>query len=441
MDAVKQNNFEVANKILKEDDKWEKQERNKLLFYLNKGTVLWMQGDYANSNIYFSKADFFVEDFQKNYGQAFLSILVNPNVMTYPGENFEQILIHYYGALNYLGLNQYDDALVEGKRMLEKMQRVTDKFQSKNKYKRDAFAHNLLGIIYDAKGDYNDAFIAYRNAYEVYRDDYQTQMGTPIPEQLKQDLLRTAYFTGFYDDVRKYEAEFKMTFNRNTPRDSGQLVFFWNNGMCPVKDQNTMTFTIVPLTEGWVEFIHLESGLHFPFYVGKEDDKKRKDLLDMKIVRIAIPKFVRRDPYYTSATAVVNGNSFNFNLAEDVNAIAFKSLEDRMLKELGEALLRVALKQLSIAQARKDEKNKGLAFAATLYSAFSEQADTRNWQLLPYSINYSRIPLKEGNQTVSFYPATQEGEKGLAKNFEVYSKKGQTKFLAVQTMQFKGFSQ
>lgn len=441
MDAVKQNNFEVANKILKEDDKWEKQERNKLLFYLNKGTVLWMQGDFANSNIYFGKADLFVEDFQKNYGQAFLSLLVNPNVMTYPGENFEQILIHYYGALNYLALNQYDDALVEGKRMLEKMQRVTDKYQSKNKYKRDAFAHNLLGIIYDAKGDYNDAFIAYRNAYEVYRDDYQTQMGTPIPEQLKLDLLRTAYFTGFYDDVRKYEAEFKMTFDRNTPRNSSQLVFFWNNGMCPVKDQNTMTFTIVPLTSGWVEFIHMESGLHFPFYVGKDDDKKRKDLLDMKIVRIAIPKFVRRDPYYHSATALTNGMSFNFNLAEDVNAIAFKSLEDRMLKELGEALLRVALKQLSIAQARKDEKNKGLAFAATLYSAFSEQADTRNWQLLPYSINYCRMPLKEGNQTVSFYPSTQNGEKGLAKNFEVHALKGQTKFLAVQTMQFKGYSQ
>ncbi len=439
MDAVKQNNFEVANKILSNDSKWERHDRNKLLFYLNKGTVLWMQGDYASSKVYFEKADFFVEDFQKNYGQQFLSLLVNPNVMTYPGEDFEQILIHYYGALNYLNLNQYDDALVEGKRMLEKMQRVTDKYKSKNKYKRDAFAHNLLGIIYDAKGDYNDAFIAYRNAYEVYKDDYQVQMGTPIPLQLKNDLIRTAYYTGFYDDMRKYEDEFNIKFNKNIQRDSGQLVFFWNNGMCPVKDQNTITFTVIPLGGGWVEFLHVESGLHFPFFMG-DDDKKRQDLLDLKIVRIAIPVFVSREPYYGFATAITNGNTYNFSLAEDVNAIAFKSLDDRMFRELGEALLRVALKQLAIAQARKDDKNAGLAFAATLYSAFSEQADTRNWQLLPYSINYTRIPLAEGKQNIAFYPFTKDGEKGPVKNFEVNGKKGQTKFLITQTTEFNGYN-
>ena len=188
MSAVYNSNFESANKILSDDVKWEKVKRNRLLFYLNKGTVLWMQGDYVTSNAYFRKADYFVEDYNLNMGDAVMTMLVNAKMATYGGESFEQILLHYYGALNYLALDQPDEALIEGKRMLEKMQKITDKYGNKNKYKRDAFAHNLIGLIYDLKGEYNDAFISYRNAYEVYKTDYISQFGTNVPLQLKKDL-------------------------------------------------------------------------------------------------------------------------------------------------------------------------------------------------------------------------------------------------------------
>ncbi len=119
MNAVYTSNFKAANSLLADDAKWEKPARNKLLFYLNKGTVLWMQGDYANSSIYFNKADFFIEDYNKSVGDAVLTMLVNAKMSTYGGENFEQILLHYYGALNYLGWGKSDEAVVEGKRMLE----------------------------------------------------------------------------------------------------------------------------------------------------------------------------------------------------------------------------------------------------------------------------------------------------------------------------------
>ncbi|MBC7384207.1 MAG: hypothetical protein H7296_14670 [Bacteroidia bacterium] len=441
MDAVYQNKFDVANKLLDNDKKWEKRSKNKLLFYLNKGTVLWMQGDYVNSNIYFRKADFFVEDFQKNYGLSFLSILVNPNVLTYPGEDYEQVLLHYYGALNYLSLNQYDEALVEGKRMLEKMDKNTDKYKSKNKFKRDAFAHNLLGIIYDAKGEYNDAFIAYRNAYEVYKEDYLKMLSTPVPAQLKLDLLRTAYFSGFYDEVKNYEQEFNMVFDKNTSRKTSNVVFFWNNGLCPVKDQLSVNFAIIPYggKSGWVEFVNLDLGFHFPFYLG-DNQNKEKGLLDMKFVRIALPKFISRQNYYTKANLISNQGTYNFSLAEDINAIAFRSLEDRLLKELGEALLRVALKQFAVYEASQDKNNAGIALAASIYSALSEQADTRNWQLLPSAISYTRLPMSEGKQTISFEAYTRNNEKGAAKTFDVDIKNGQTKILMIQTPEFIGFS-
>ena len=439
MRAVYTNNLESAQNILEDDVKWEKKEKNVLLFYLNKGTVLWMAGKNKESNVYFQKADLFVEDYNKKVGDAVLTMLVNANMSTYPGENFERIMLHYYGAINYLQLRDLDSALVEGKRMLEKMQRITDSYKSENKYKRDAFAHNLLGMIYDARHEYNDAFIAYKNAYEVYKEDYLPQLQTPIPHQLKLDLLRTAYLTGFYDEVRFFEKEFNFSYVKpeGSGKNKSEVLVLWNNGLGPVKDQLSITISIIPYGNGWVQFINHEMGISIPFFVGDQD---QKDLLDMRFFRLALPKYVSRLPYYESAKVKVKGQEHAFSLAQDINAIAYKSLQDRMLKELSVGLLRVALKQLAAYKLRQNKDTQGAAFAASIYSVASEQADTRNWQLLPYSISYTRISLDSGDQKIDFeaYHAT---DKKVNKEIAFRLKQRETKFITLQTPEFSGYSQ
>lgn len=439
MRAVYTNNLESAQNILEDDVKWEKKGKNVLLFYLNKGTVLWMAGKNKESNVYFQKADLFVEDYNKKVGDAVLTMLVNANMSTYPGENFERIMLHYYGAINYLQLGDLDAALVEGKRMLEKMQRITDSYKSENKYKRDAFAHNLLGMIYDARHEYNDAFIAYKNAYEVYKEDYLPQLQTPIPHQLKLDLLRTAYLTGFYDEVRFFEKEFNFSYVKpeGSGKNKSEVLVLWNNGLGPVKDQLSITISIIPYGNGWVQFINHEMGISIPFFVGDQD---QKDLLDMRFFRLALPKYVSRLPYYESAKVKVKGQEHAFSLAQDINAIAYKSLQDRMLKELSVGLLRVALKQLAAYKLRQNKDTQGAAFAASIYSVASEQADTRNWQLLPYSISYTRISLDSGDQKIDFeaYHAT---DKKVNKEIAFRLKQRETKFITLQTPEFSGYSQ
>jgi hypothetical protein len=428
MNAVYKSNFETAEKILSDDVKFEKVQKNKLLFYLNKGSVLWMNQKYDSSIKYFRKADYFVEDFEKKYTQQIASFLTNKNVTTYAGEDFEQVLIHYYGALNYLMIGDSDAALIEAKRMLQKMQKNTDKYKSANKYKRDAFAHNLLGIIYDTKGEYNDAYIAYKNAYQVYEEDYQKLLGTPVPNQLKLDLIRTAFLNGFFEEQKQYEVKFGFKFNKSTDLLSNSIVFFWNNGLGPIKEQNSINFSILPANNGWVQIVNHDLGLSFPYKVDNND------LLDMRFFRLALPKYVSREPYYQKAILKYNNKSFDFQIVEDVNAIAFKSLEDRMTKELGEALLRAALKQIIVYKAGKEKKD-GLALAASIYGAISEQADTRNWQLLPHSINYSRVPLAETENSFEFVAFGKNGQGDFSRNFTLKNKKG-TQFFSLQTIDF-----
>ena len=93
--------------------------------------------------------------------------------MVYAGEDHELVLMHYFKALNFLRMNQFDEALVECRRINNKLNLLNDRYEKKkNRYRRDAFALNLMGIAYEASGDVNNAFIAYRNAYEAYDEDY-----------------------------------------------------------------------------------------------------------------------------------------------------------------------------------------------------------------------------------------------------------------------------
>jgi len=435
MDAVYQQNYSKALSLMGQESKLAKVKRNRLLYYLNKGSVYTFNNQPDSALIYFRNADYFIEDFSTNSAAYLETMVTNKSYSTYEGEDFEKVLLHYYAAMNYLQLNNLDEALVEAKRMLLKMQKNTDKYQSKNKYKKDAFAHNLLGIIYDAQGSYNDAFIAYRNALEVYNSDYQQFFGTTAPLQLKKDILRTAYLSGFKEEYEKYIEEFKLQSAPEKYATQKQVLVFWNNGLCPVKDQSSINFIIVPQQNGAYQIVNAELGISVPYF--SSDKKTNADLLDMRFIRIVIPKYVSRNLKYTAAW--ITGNDkvpFQFELAENIDAIAFKSLSDRILKEIGESLLRTFLKQLAVYQAEKEKKD-GLAFAASLYGAFSEQADTRNWQLLPSQIQYVRVPIDSAVNELVFYAQPKDGK---AANPMKLTLKANEPFKFIQTSDFIGFN-
>lgn len=434
MTAVYQGRLEDADKILSSSG-LEKKKKDILLYYLNRGTVYWMMGNFNESNKYFQLADYYIEDYKKNYAATALSFISNPKVEPYAGEGFEQILVHYYTTLNYAQMGNYEAALVECKRMLLKLQKITDTYGGKNKYKRDAFVHNLMGMIYDAQKDYNNAFIAYRNALEIYEEDYVKMLNTSTPLQLKKDLIRTAFLTGFYDEGKQYEEKFKLKYEKENP-NNGSLVFFWNNGLGPVKDEWSINFAIIPAGNGMVNFVNTELGIIIPFYVGNSEQSN--SLAGLKIIRVAFPKYVTRVPSFQSATYKIDSLNIHGNLetAENIDEIAYRSLEDRMLKELGEALLRLALKQVAEAQLRKE--NQGLGVALSLVNAISEQADTRNWQLLPYSINYSRVSLPAGRQRFVLQTQTEKATTDTT-NFDFDIKKGQTTIGTFQSLQFSGY--
>lgn len=397
--AVSQGEFEQAEKLLQKDKK-QSRDKNKILYYLNQGYVYFMLGEHEKSNAAFETAEQLTEEQGHNVLTEAAVLVVNPEIRPYKPEDFEVIMINFYKALNYLQLNHMEDALVEARKINIRLQQLNDKYPDhKNRYQQDAFAQLLMGLIYDAAGDFNNAFIAYRNAYDTYQSDYQKNFGLGAPEQLKKDLIRTAYLCGFHNELVQYERESGLTYTPLSSSPNGQLVLFWLNGFGPVKTEWGITFTKTDKGNGLITFHNEELGLTFPFFWGNgysESDKN--SLANVNVVRAVFPKYQERPLAYTNGSLVYNGKSYTLEKAEDINQIAFKTLHDRMVRELSTSLLRVAVKQ-GIKQAAS-KQNDWLGLAVGLANAFTEKADTRNWQTLPYSISYVRVPLESAENHV-----------------------------------------
>ncbi|PID88872.1 MAG: hypothetical protein CSB02_00470 [Bacteroidia bacterium] len=405
--------------------------RNKLLFLMNAGWTEHMLSDKAKSNKMLNDADLMIEDYEKNIGLDALTLLSNPTIKPYKAESVESVMLNYYKAMNYLALNDRQGALVEARKITNKLYALNDKYKGKNnRYSDDAFAHILIGMIYEADGDFNNAFIAYRNAVNVYTDVYQPNFGIATPHQLKQDVLRTAYLSGKTNELRRFERLFGLHYTYQKPE--AQLVFFWENGFGPVKDENRLEFIQVGSSSGGIAtFRNEELGLSFPVIISNMNAKEQSALAQFHIFQLAFPKYLSRPPVYHTATLQANGQSYDLSLAEDINAISFKTLKDRMLREIGSGITRLVSKKAVEALVRNENKEVGAVVG--ILNAVTEVADTRNWQTLPHSISYVRIPLAVGQNSITLQ-LQGRGMPLKSQTLEVQVRKGQTKFLNYRTL-------
>ena len=386
-------NFDKAASLIEENEFLSKK-RNRLLYLMEKGKVEHMSGNYKKSNQLFEEAYILIDDrITANAGQAVAAKLTNPMAAPYRGEDFEKVMIHYYMALNYFQLGMPNEALVEAKRINIKLQELNQKYKkNKNKYTEDTFAQILQGLLYEATGDINNAFIAYRNAEELYVNNNNSYYGVPLPYQLKKDLLRTSKQLGFTQEYNKYASQFNIP-EKEFEKHPAEAVIFWENGLGPAKDQTQITV----VDDAFVAVNDANNSIFIPIPPGT----------DLGITSIAIPKYVQRESYYKGARLKFNNKEENFELVEDFFPIAEQSLHDRMLREVIDIALRVGAKKATsaslgaLAKEILGEDAKDLVkVGADIAGAATEKADTRNWQTLPATISYARVPLTEnGNNT------------------------------------------
>jgi len=390
--------------------------RNKLLYLLEKGKTLHLLKQYDSSNRYFNEADMLMEDSRSSAKDLLVTGFLNPMYQHYHPEDFERFMLHYYKALNYLFKGDTEAAMVEARRISLVTYKQEEKFNGNtNRYSNDAFSLMLQGIIYEKGNDINNAFIAYRNAADVYIKNNNEWYGTEIPLQLKKDVIRTAALMGFSSEQMKYEKIFNLSYSSESIPAAGEAIVFWETGLAPVKEQQMLQFNLI--NNGGRFYFRDRAGLYdIPFDNGVAGYNENISLNDIQMFAIALPRYTTLPLQYYQANISSVAGTFTFEKAQDINTLAVQTLQQRFVRELSTALSRMAIKKLTeMAVTPKEDKNKTykteeerkkaerrrdqqemLALGLKIFNRATEKADTRNWQSLPGSIFYSRIPLQPG---------------------------------------------
>jgi hypothetical protein len=400
-DYVKADKALNQNKLLKKS-------RNRLLYLLEKGKVAHLAQKYGESNRYFNEADDLMEATRTSLKDVAMGTLLNPMMQRYKGEDFEKYMVHYYKALNYLQLGQPEEALVEARRITLRSQAQEDKVGAASKYANDAFSFMLQGLIYEQNRDINNAFIAYRNAADLYLQNKGTYYGIQMPLQLKKDLLRSAFQNGFWDELARYERLCNLKYEAGNSED--ELIVFWENGLAPIKKEQNLFFSLSDGGAGGLVFVDGSGSFRIPLHLNSDSDKGK--LKALQTVRVAIPAYEQQSLYYRQASLLMNDSAHEIEAAQNINELAFATLRQRMVQDLSLTLSRVALKKLAeiAATPKEDDKEKskekkqnraGLALGIKVFALASEKADTRNWQSLPHTIYYTRVPLRQGANQLS----------------------------------------
>ncbi|MDR0494083.1 MAG: hypothetical protein LBG95_00430 [Treponema sp.] len=139
--AVTKNEFEHGIEAIKKSQDGKKpiyRENNAVSLYLDKGLLEHYAGNYRNSSADLQEAERLIQEaFTKSVTADFASYIINDNTKEYPGEDFEDIYINIFNALNYYNAGNIEGALVEIRKLtwasgkLDMLNRKYDNIDSK----------------------------------------------------------------------------------------------------------------------------------------------------------------------------------------------------------------------------------------------------------------------------------------------------------------------
>ncbi len=312
--------------------------RNALLFLLEKGVVLHQLGDYRGSIDSLLAAAGLIDQFETiSLTEQAGSLVINDWMTRYKGEYSERLWVHSYLMMDFLLLGQFDDALVEARQALKRLEQYPDAL------KKDYFTRALMALCYAQLGEENDAFLVYK---QLAKD-----LG---PAPVAADLVRLAARIGMPDEVEAYRSYLPA----DQQQGEAELVMFVANGRIPVKKPGNI---ILPT-----------------------------------LTRISFPYYENRATRLPSLTFIPSGLTPLAALSTDMAQVAKDALEQRKVQIIVRETARVAGKE-ALAQSVGDKNGGGAELAVRLGLMLLEEADTRSWQTLPGRLTLLRIPLKAGH--------------------------------------------
>ncbi|MBN2423634.1 MAG: hypothetical protein JXR46_07060 [Calditrichaceae bacterium] len=373
-------------------------EKDRVLYYLDKGIVLYYAGQHQQSNEYFDKAELAMEElFTKSISKAAASFILNDNVMDYFGEIYENIYINVFKALNYINMDQFNEAYVEIKRVNDKLRELDTKYGDMAREMNSAEdAHD--NIKYISPNFYNNALANYLS-YLVFRADREYD-NSRISFEKMQEAFQTQPKVYDYQIPASLQSATLADGSDRFDQNSNILSILAFTGQAPFKRAVGGQITTyddaigihgleMPIALPNIYFPGVKSGYHFKF---------------------AFPALTVNPSKIAFVEVYVDGQKIGeLEVLEKMDQIAKYTFDSRMTMVAVKTILRTVSKGLLAAEGKKKlkEKTGANAFWGTVLNAAAdiavdatENPDLRGWRTMPQTCYAGEFPITPGRHNV-----------------------------------------
>lgn len=335
-------------------------------YNLDTGMIAHFGGRYKDSTERLLNGDRAIEAaWTKSISQYTSSYITNDTAIEYAGEDYENIYLNLFNALNYYHLENIEDALVEIRRMEEKLRNLSQRYNTmeteltkkdgeaakkanvKINFSNSALARYLSILFYRVNKNYDDARID-RDWLKRAFSDQKNIYNFSIPKNIDDEL--------------------------DVPDEKARLNVIAFAGLSPIKEE-VVTRVPVIIAAGWI--------------------------------KIALPRMRLRGSKVSAVDIVFDsGKTFKLELIESIERTA----EETFKKHLGiieaKSIIRATVKggtAAGLMTAGDASNNSGLfllGLATQIFAEASERADLRIARYFPARSYIGGINLSPG--TYSF---------------------------------------
>ncbi|WP_270981238.1 COG3014 family protein [Campylobacter helveticus] len=360
----------------------QKLEKNDDVIYtgLNVGLIARNCGDFNKSNVFFDKAeesykyDVDLQNVGKKGAKVVATTLINDTIVDYEGSLYERIMVNVYKGLNFMSLNDYENARVEFNRALMRQEKAKEYFAKEIEKNREELKKAKEDPNYKQNMNENAKVInkEYEHLFESFDttkkfvNPYATYLASVFffmdrDYRKANDLFReVAVINPKNAEIGKQAKLFKSSSQRLSKSKKKYIFVVYENGFGVIKDDFTLTL---------------------PF------------LVDKKVIStsVALQTLKKREPSFEFVSA--NGEkSKQIVDLDDIVATEFKlNMPAMITKALAQTILKTSL---NLVVANNDNTGGWFTLASSVATAATNAADVRSWRGLPKNISVVMVENK-----------------------------------------------
>lgn len=389
--SVLSGNFDGAIAQLENSKSQYYDKKDRVVYYLDLGLLYHYQGDFAKSNEYLTKADEAIERFYtKSISKIATSLLLNDNAMNYSGEDYEDVYLNLFKALNYVNMNKFDEAFVEIRRVNEKLNLLEDKHKEVAKeYNKSSDAVKKMEV---GKNQFHNSSLARYFGILLNRKEGKFDNARIDLQKLKEgwDSQSQIYYfpkpnlDGYLERTNKVKVNFVSLVGRSPEKFAKNLTIHTLKDNIAIYTSNGRTRTELDL----IYWDGIKEGLTFKF---------------------SLPYLRKNESKVSRVEVLVDGKKYtNLEMIEDLSEVAVETFKIKEPMIYLRTITRTILKGVAAELAnQKLDKETGGGFMGYLTRAASgallgltENADLRSSRYFPSKVLVGEIELPEGKHQI-----------------------------------------